>query len=267
MATAVQRLRAIHLYRHSLKNMLSWAVRREVFYEEVRRWRHLCRSKGGVGWRRSQTPVQRNADPGGVLTKEPGRRSPRFLRCRVGIATWRAGPACAERAGHGAPTGPGALSPPPLIAGWPGRPSECACAPPAPWMQQEKIRAEFDQLKRLVSRPAATPCASSASWMRPVLRFSPLLCRSAKAPILPALDLCWSGPPAASFTPEAAPGRPWPRTPAPPPPPFPPAPAQDDPIQIERALERGEERLRERLHPDPYIGGAPCLAALHPLLF
>lgn len=37
MATAVQRLRAIHLYRHSLKNMLSWAVRREVFYVEVRR--------------------------------------------------------------------------------------------------------------------------------------------------------------------------------------------------------------------------------------
>lgn len=36
MATAVQRLRAIHLYRHSLKNMLSWAVRREVFYVEVR---------------------------------------------------------------------------------------------------------------------------------------------------------------------------------------------------------------------------------------
>ncbi|KAL4444703.1 hypothetical protein ABPG77_002520 [Micractinium sp. CCAP 211/92] len=75
MATAVQRLRAIHLYRHSLKNMLSWAVRREVFYVE-----------------------------------------------------------------------------------------------------QEKIRAEFDQLKHV-----------------------------------------------------------------------------DDPIQIERALERGEERLRERLHPDPYI--------------
>lgn len=40
MASAVQRLRAIHLYRHSLKNMLSWAVRREVFYAEVRagRW-------------------------------------------------------------------------------------------------------------------------------------------------------------------------------------------------------------------------------------
>ena len=37
MATPVQRLRAIHLYRHSLKNMLSWAVRREVFYVEVRR--------------------------------------------------------------------------------------------------------------------------------------------------------------------------------------------------------------------------------------
>ena len=32
---AASRLRAIHLYRHGLKNMLSWAVRREVFYAEV----------------------------------------------------------------------------------------------------------------------------------------------------------------------------------------------------------------------------------------
>lgn len=39
----------------------------------------------------------------------------------------------------------------------------------------------------------------------------------------------------------------------PPPPPHPP-PLQDDPIQIQRALEKGEERLREHLHPDPYIG-------------
>jgi hypothetical protein len=36
MATAVQRLRAMRLYRTSLKEMLSWAVRREVFYVEVR---------------------------------------------------------------------------------------------------------------------------------------------------------------------------------------------------------------------------------------
>jgi hypothetical protein len=36
MATPVQRLRAMHLYRNSLKQMLSWAVRREVFYVEVR---------------------------------------------------------------------------------------------------------------------------------------------------------------------------------------------------------------------------------------
>ncbi|PRW45557.1 NADH dehydrogenase [ubiquinone] 1 beta subcomplex subunit 9 [Chlorella sorokiniana] len=39
MVSAVQRLRAIHLYRHSLKNMLSWAVRREVFYAEAERIR------------------------------------------------------------------------------------------------------------------------------------------------------------------------------------------------------------------------------------
>lgn len=42
----------------------------------------------------------------------------------------------------------------------------------------------------------------------------------------------------------------------------PPDPMQDDPIQIERALERGEERLRERLHPDPYIGEAHPGSAL-----
>ena len=36
MASAVQRLRAMRLYRTSLKEMLSWAVRREVFYVEVR---------------------------------------------------------------------------------------------------------------------------------------------------------------------------------------------------------------------------------------
>eukprot|EP00887_Chlorella_sp_A99_P002205 scaffold21.g2205.t1 len=39
MATAIQRTRAIHLYRHALKNMLSWAVRREVFYPEAERIR------------------------------------------------------------------------------------------------------------------------------------------------------------------------------------------------------------------------------------
>ena len=35
MATALQRQRAMHLYRHSLKAIISWAVRREIFYEEV----------------------------------------------------------------------------------------------------------------------------------------------------------------------------------------------------------------------------------------
>ncbi|KAL4855791.1 NADH dehydrogenase [ubiquinone] 1 beta subcomplex subunit 9 [Chlorella vulgaris] len=39
MATALQRIRAIHLYRHGLKNMLSWAVRREVFYVEQEKMR------------------------------------------------------------------------------------------------------------------------------------------------------------------------------------------------------------------------------------
>lgn len=28
----------------------------------------------------------------------------------------------------------------------------------------------------------------------------------------------------------------------------------DDPLQIERALVRGEEELEAKLHPDPYIG-------------
>jgi hypothetical protein len=37
---------------------------------------------------------------------------------------------------------------------------------------------------------------------------------------------------------------------------------QDDPIQIDRALERGEAWLREHLHPDPYIGEHPtCFLA------
>ena len=36
MASLAQKTRAIHLYRHSLKNMLSWAIRREIFYEEAR---------------------------------------------------------------------------------------------------------------------------------------------------------------------------------------------------------------------------------------
>ena len=36
MASPAQRLRAMHLYRHSLKNVISWAVRREIFWEEVR---------------------------------------------------------------------------------------------------------------------------------------------------------------------------------------------------------------------------------------
>ena len=35
MATALQRQRAMHLYRHSLKAIISWAVRREIIYEEV----------------------------------------------------------------------------------------------------------------------------------------------------------------------------------------------------------------------------------------
>lgn len=34
--SAAQRQRAVHLYRHSLKNILSWAIRRDVFWEEVR---------------------------------------------------------------------------------------------------------------------------------------------------------------------------------------------------------------------------------------
>jgi hypothetical protein len=35
MATPLQRTRVLRLYRNSLKNVLSWAVRREVFYAEV----------------------------------------------------------------------------------------------------------------------------------------------------------------------------------------------------------------------------------------
>ena len=35
MASPLQKLRVMHLYRHSLKNMLSWAVARNLFYVEV----------------------------------------------------------------------------------------------------------------------------------------------------------------------------------------------------------------------------------------
>lgn len=33
-------------------------------------------------------------------------------------------------------------------------------------------------------------------------------------------------------------------------------------MQIERALAKGEARLRDHLHPDPYIGAFPAAAAL-----
>ncbi len=33
---AVQQEQVKRLYRHSLKNMLSWAIRRDIFYQEVR---------------------------------------------------------------------------------------------------------------------------------------------------------------------------------------------------------------------------------------
>jgi len=39
MATALQQQRIMHLYRHSLKAISSWAVQREIFYEEVDRVR------------------------------------------------------------------------------------------------------------------------------------------------------------------------------------------------------------------------------------
>ena len=49
MATPLQRLRTMHLYRQSLKNMLSWAARREIFYVEVglRRTKALPRRARG----------------------------------------------------------------------------------------------------------------------------------------------------------------------------------------------------------------------------
>lgn len=38
--SVVQKQRVLHLYRHSLKTILNWAVRREVFWSEVRA--NLC---------------------------------------------------------------------------------------------------------------------------------------------------------------------------------------------------------------------------------
>lgn len=34
----------------------------------------------------------------------------------------------------------------------------------------------------------------------------------------------------------------------------------DDPRQIERVLERGEQKLKELQHPDPYIGERACFS-------
>ena len=40
MATrATQKLRVMHLYRRSLKDLFSWTGNRELFYQEVRNWR------------------------------------------------------------------------------------------------------------------------------------------------------------------------------------------------------------------------------------
>ncbi|EIE22808.1 complex 1 family protein-like protein [Coccomyxa subellipsoidea C-169] len=36
---AAQRQRALHLYRHGLKNLLSWAIRRDLFAQEAGRLR------------------------------------------------------------------------------------------------------------------------------------------------------------------------------------------------------------------------------------
>jgi hypothetical protein len=142
--------------------------------------------------------------------------------------------------------------------------------PHAPLLQQEKLRAEFDQLKKLVSlaggrrslaslrlpsqldRPASTPAAGACPHFTRLLTWTAcLLCLPCPAflpaclPPLPALPAClltWTAClpclPACLLTWTACL----------------PACLQDDPIQIERALERGEARLREHLHPDPYIG-------------
>ena len=121
--------------------------------------------------------------------------------------------------------------------------------PHAPLLQQEKLRAEFDQLKKLVSlaggrrsRPLcgcprsliAQPAPRQPAHVPTSRACSPGLPASSACPALPACLLCLPCLPACS------PGLP--------------ACLQDDPIQIERALERGEARLREHLHPDPYIG-------------
>lgn len=41
MAAPAQKLRAIHLYRHTLKNIVSWCIRRELFFDECERIRGL----------------------------------------------------------------------------------------------------------------------------------------------------------------------------------------------------------------------------------
>ena len=138
MATAVQRLRAIHLYRHSLKNMLSWAVRREVFYVEVRgagRYsikRAALQTQGGSAADLLQLRCGCGCQPRAAHSHSASatrlrwlpcvrpRRLPAAMRLLV-LAQPAAGPVLAANV--------------PLLP--------CPC-------QAERIRAEFDQLKTLV---------------------------------------------------------------------------------------------------------------------
>mmetsp|Transcript_19520 Transcript_19520/g.58993 ORF Transcript_19520/g.58993 Transcript_19520/m.58993 type:complete len:107 (-) Transcript_19520:1547-1867(-) len=48
MASPAQKLRAIHLYRHTLKNVISWCVRRDIFWEEAERIRGLFEKNAHV---------------------------------------------------------------------------------------------------------------------------------------------------------------------------------------------------------------------------
>ena len=41
--------------------------------------------------------------------------------------------------------------------------------------------------------------------------------------------------------------------------------ALDDPNQVERALIRGENKLSQHIHPDPYIGASRYLCADQPV--
>lgn len=76
-APAEHAARVARLYRHSLKNILSWAVNRQLFWEEVGTWR-VCLKRGGSGWGGGARGRAKKGDRGPFFFLS-SRRPPRML--------------------------------------------------------------------------------------------------------------------------------------------------------------------------------------------